>query len=170
MAGFGTGLFRRSGKCAAKARRISDIHAELVFRGTPEKCAHDANEISTLRPELVFRQIPGKFVQRRGDAQWFGGRIGLGSALLDAICGRVVRVATPPIGLGFPAANLLAVRLAAGALALAHPSVRAEPPSADRAGSLPSLGHGAFIVTTPAHWLRSDAVDHFSRAGVGQFS
>ena len=72
------------------------MRPELVFRGPEEESAHNANEISTFGSELVFRQIPGKLVQRRRQAQRFGGRIGAYGALLDAVAGCVLRVPRAP--------------------------------------------------------------------------
>ena len=69
----GTGLLPKRGKCAGNCFGISDIRADLVFRGADDQCSHNANEISALRAELVFRDVPGKLVQRRGQAQRFGG-------------------------------------------------------------------------------------------------
>ena len=62
----GTGLLRKRGKCAGNCFGISEIRADLVFRGANDQCSHNTNEISPLRPELVFRDVPGKLVQRRG--------------------------------------------------------------------------------------------------------
>jgi hypothetical protein len=96
MAEAGTGLFRRKGKCTGKPRRVSDIRAELVFRGAEEKCSQNPNEISALHSELVFRQIPGKLVQRRGHSQRFRHRIGLRRALLHPVGGRIIRIPAAP--------------------------------------------------------------------------
>ena len=139
----GTGLFRRSGKCARNPRGISYIRAELVFRSAEEKSAHNPNEISAFSPELVFRQIPGKLVQRRWQAQRFGGRIGAQCPLLDAIGRCVVRVPSAPVRLRFAAARRLALRRGAGALPRADSRVRPKPPPADGARSFPGLGHGS---------------------------
>jgi len=139
MRGFWTGLFRRGGKCAGKPFRFSEIRLELVFRDLDEKCAHNSNEISALAGELVFRHVPGKSVQGWGRAEWFGVRVLV--ALLEAIGGGVGGIAGAPTGLGPLAPGLLAVRLAAGALAIADSVIRLEPPAADPAGPLPGIGH-----------------------------
>ena len=151
----GTGPFRRSGKCAENLRGISYIRAELVFRGAEEKSAHNPNEISAFSPKLVFRQIPGKLVQRRRQAQRFGGRIGAQCPLLDAIGRCVVRVPRAPVRLRFAAARRLALLRAAGALPHANSRVRPKPPPADGARSLPGLGHGS---SSPCSAPRSDQI------------
>src|ERR1035438_6257278 len=72
----GTGLSRRRGKCAGNSRGISEIGADLVFRGAQDHCSHNANEISALRAELVFREVPGKLVERRGHSRSEERRVG----------------------------------------------------------------------------------------------
>jgi len=141
MHGFGTGLFRLGGKCAGKPFRISEIRLELVFRGLHEKSAHNRNKISALRPELVFCEIPGKFVQwwRGADRDPGAGLVAV--AARDAVGDGVVGIAGTPTGLGFLATGLLAVRLAAGVLAVADPVIRLEPTAADPAGPLAGIGH-----------------------------
>lgn len=153
----GTGLFRRSGKCARNPRRISYIRPELVFRGPKKKSAHNPNEISTFGSELVFRQIPGKLVQRRRHAQRFGGRIGSHGALLDAVGGCVLRVPRAPARLRLATPPRLALGCGAGALPRADSRIRPKPPPADGARSLPGLGHGSSSPCTRARirW-RSD--------------
>jgi hypothetical protein len=149
----GTGLFRRSGKCAGNHRRISYIRPELVFRGSEEKSAHNANEISTFGSELVFRQIPGKLVQRHPHAQRLGGSIGAQCPLLDAIGGCVLRVPRAPARLSLATPRRLALRCRAGALPRADSRVRPKPPPADSARSLPGLGHGSSSPCTDARIL-----------------
>jgi hypothetical protein len=148
MRGFGTGLFRGGGKCAGKPFRISEIRLELVFRGLDEKCTHNRNEISALAGELVFRHVPGKSVQRRGCTERFG--VGVLVALLKAIGGGVGGIAGAPGGLGFLAPGLLAVRLAAGLLAVADSVIRLEPPAADSAWPFPGIGHAR---SSSAGWV-----------------
>jgi hypothetical protein len=135
----GSGLFRLRGKCAGKSLPINEISLELVFRRAEDQCSHNPNEISTLSSELVFRQIPGKLVQRRRRPHWLGGFVLV--ALADSAGGRVAGVAGAPTGLRLLAAGFLAVRLTAGALAVAHSHIRPEPPPADPARSLPGIGH-----------------------------
>jgi len=139
MHGFWTGLFRRGGKCAEKPFQISQIRLELVFRGLQEKYARNRNEINTLALELVFRQIPGKSAQGWGRAHRFGVRVLV--ALLEAVSGGVAGIAGAPTGLCFLAPCLLAVRLAAGVLAVANSVIWLEPSAADPAGPLPGIGH-----------------------------
>lgn len=155
-----TGLSRRGGKCAGKRLGISRIRFGLVFRGLDEKCTHNRNEISALAGELVFRQVPGKSVQGWGRAERFG--VGVLVALLEAIGDGVGGIAGAPTGLGFLAPGLLAVRLAAGVLAVADSVIRLEPPAADPAGPLAGIGHAG---PSSAGW-----VGQFWRVGVGQFS
>lgn len=139
MHGLGTGLFRPGGKCAGKPFQISEIRRELVFRGLQEKCAHNRNEINALARELVFRQIPGKPVQWRGSTNRFGVLVLV--ALLDAIGGGIAGIASAPTGLCFLAPGFLALRLAAGVLAVADSLIRLEPPAADPAWPFPGIGH-----------------------------
>ena len=155
-----TGLSRRGGKCAGKRLGISRIRFGLVFRGLDEKCTHNRNEISALAGELVFRQVPGKSVQGWGRAERFG--VGVLVALLEAIGDGVGGISGAPTGLGFLAPGLLAVRLAAGVLAVADSVIRLEPPAADPAGPLAGIGHAG---PSSAGW-----VGQFGRVGVGQFS
>ena len=135
----GSGLFRVAGKCAGKPRKIKWIRLELIFRRTEEECAQNANEVSALASELVFREIPGKSVQRRWGAERFGGLILV--ALGDSMGGRVAGVAGAPTGLRLLAADSLAVRFTASALAVADSNVWPEPSPADPARSLPGIGH-----------------------------
>ena len=93
-----------------------------------------------MRAELVFRDVPGKLVQRRGQAQWFGG-FGLLRTLVDSPCDGVAGVAITPVCLGFLTSRRLAVGIPAGALAASHSRVGPEPPATDGARSLPGLGH-----------------------------
>jgi len=139
MHGFRTGLFRRGGKCAAKPFQFSEIGLELVFHCFEEKFAHNRNEINALAWELVFCQVPGKLVQRRGSTERFGVLVLV--ALLDAIGGGIARIAGAPTGLCFLSPGLLAVRLAAGVLAVADAVIWLEPPAADPAGPLVGIGH-----------------------------
>ena len=139
MHGFRTGLFRRGGKCAGKPFPFSEIGLELVFHRLEEKSAHNRNEINALAWELVFRQVPGKLVQRRGSTERLGVRVLV--ALLNAIGGGIARIAGTPTGLCFLSPGLLAVRLAAGVLAVADPVIWLEPPAADPAGPLVGIGH-----------------------------
>jgi len=136
----GTGLLRKRGKCAENCFGISEIRADLVFRGANDQCSHNANEISALRAELVFRDVPGKLVERRGHAQRFRG-FGLRRALVDSPCDGIAGVSTTPVCLGLLTASRLAVRIAAGALPASHSRVGPEPPATDSARSLPGLGH-----------------------------
>jgi hypothetical protein len=138
----GTGLYRRTRKCPGKPRRITTIHAELVFRGAYQKCAHTTNEISALSSELVFRDIPWQLIQRRRQAQRLPRRIGLTGALLDAVCSPVLWIPPAPICLCFSPPLLLAVRLATRALPLTYTRVRPKPSPTNGARSLPGLWHG----------------------------
>jgi len=148
MHGFRTGLFRRGGKCADKPFPISKIRLELVFCGLHEECAHNRNEISALAAELVFRQVPGKSIQGWRHTERFSVRVLV--ALLEASGGDVAGITGAPTGLCFLAPGLLAVRLAAGVLAVADSVIRLEPPAADPAGSLPGIGHAG---TSSAGWV-----------------
>jgi hypothetical protein len=139
MRGFGTGLFRRGGKCAGKPFQISQIRLELVFRGLQEKCARNRNEINTLALELVFRQVPGKSVQGWGRTERFGVRVLV--PLLEAIGDGVAGIAGAPTGLRFLAPGFLTVWLAAGVLAVADSVIRLEPTAANPAGPLSGIGH-----------------------------
>jgi hypothetical protein len=139
MRGFRTGLFRRGGKCAGKPLQISEIRPQLVFRDLDEKYTHKRNEISALAGELVFRHVPGKLVQGRRGSDGFGLLVLV--PLLEAVGHGVGGIAGAPTGLGFLAAGLLAVGLAAGALAIADSVIRLEPPAADPAWPLPGVGH-----------------------------
>ena len=139
MAEAGSGLFRRMGKCAGKPHGINQIGPELVFRGTQQKCAHNPNEISALASELVFREIPGKLAQRRGRAERLGVLVLV--SLGDSVGRGVAGIAGAPTGLRILPAGLLAVRLTTGVLAVADSHVWPEPPPADPARSLPSIGH-----------------------------
>jgi hypothetical protein len=153
MAETGTGLFRRRGKCAGNPRRISCIRPELVFRGAQEKSAENANEISALRSELVFRQIPGELVQRHRHSQRFGGRIFRDRALLDSVCGCVLRIPLAPVRLCLPAPGCLTLRLAAGALSRSDSRVRPKPLPTYPARSLPGLWHGELSSSPHQTWL-----------------
>lgn len=126
--------------CAGNPGGIRKICAELVFRRTHQECAHNPKQISALRPELVFRQVPGELAQRLGQTQWFW-RSCLRRALLEPVGRGVIRVRGAPPGLGPPPPRGLALRLAAGVLTVSHSWIRPEPPAADRARSLPGLGH-----------------------------
>lgn len=139
MHGLGTGLFRPGGNCGGKPFRISQIRPELVFRGLQEKYAHNRNEINALTLELVFRQVPGKSGQGWGSTEWFSVRVLV--ALLDAIGSGVAGIAGAPTGLCLLAPGFLAVRLAAGVLAVAYSVIRLEPPAADPAWPLAGIGH-----------------------------
>ena len=77
---------------------ISSVGAQLVFRAAHQDGSHNPKKISPLPPELVFRQIPRKLPQRRRQAQRLH-RLFLGATLLDAIPGRVIRVAGAPLRL-----------------------------------------------------------------------
>lgn len=80
----GTGLFQHRGKSAGKSRRIKRIRVDLVFRGTQDYCTHNPKKISAMHAELVFRELPGKSRQWRRQAQRFR-RLGLGLALVQAM-------------------------------------------------------------------------------------
>jgi hypothetical protein len=147
----GSGLLRRTGKCAGKPRRINWIRRELVFRCAQQKCAQNPNKISALASELVFREVPGKSVQRRWGTDRLDGLVLV--TLGDSMGGRVAGVAGPPTGLRLLAAGCLAVRLTASALAVADSHVWPEPPSADPARSLPGIGHARSSSPPPSGQL-----------------
>jgi hypothetical protein len=52
-------------------------------------------------------------------------------ALIETVRDGVIRVPSPPTGLGLLPARRLALRLAAGMLAVSYSRVRPEPPAAD---------------------------------------
>ena len=142
---FGSRLFDRKGKSAGKYRGISEIGAELVFRG-----------------------VPGKLVQRLGESERFGGWFWLVGALVESPGGGVFRVAVAPTGLGFLAASGLAVRVVTGSVPASHSWIRLEPPPADRAWSFLCFPFGLWhrddvsSLSSPAcsgHWeaLSQDA-------------
>ena len=173
MAETGTGLSRRLGKWACKARGINQIRAELVFRRPDHKCSHNPNEISPLWPELVFREIPGKLVQRRGQTQRFRLRTLWIRPLVDPPRGGITRVAAAPTGLGLLPACHLALRLPTGVLAISCPRVRPEPPAANRTRSLPGLWHGDDSTSSrlgPHGGFSSSGPGQFWKVAVGQFS
>jgi hypothetical protein len=85
-------------------------------------------------------------------------------ALIDAVAGGVTGVSPPPVCLRLLAADGLAFRLAAGALAVADPWIRIEPPQTIPAGALPQSGHPLLS----AHYR--PRVVNFSLAGVVNFS
>ncbi len=137
----GTGLSRKQGKCTGNWCGISEIRADLIFRGANDQCSHNTNEICALRAELVFRDVPGKLVERRGQPQWFR-RIGLcRRAPVDAPCDRITGVLITPVCLGLLTPRRLAVGIAAGSLPTSHSRIWPEPPATDGARSLPGLGH-----------------------------
>jgi len=123
---------------------------------------HNRNEINAFAAELVFRDVPGEFLQWGWDAEGFGVGSRLGVALIDAVGGGVAGVSPPPVCLCFLAADGLAFRLAAGALAVADSWVRIEPPQTIPAGALPQSGHPLLSACY--------RVVNFSLAGVGKFS
>jgi len=143
-----TGLSRRSRKWVGNSRRIRRIRAALVFRGAYDECAHNANEISALPAELVFRNIPRESVQGRRQTEQFGGGIGLGGSLLEAVRSAVIWVPTAPVGLSPLPPLRLALRVAAGSLPLAYSRVRPKPSPANRTRSLPGLCHGDLFIVT----------------------
>jgi hypothetical protein len=136
-----TGLLRKWRESAGNCCGISEIQANLVFRGADDQCSHNANEISTLQAELVFRDVPGKLVERRWHSQQLGGFGLRRGALIDSPCDGVAGVPITPVCLGLLTARRLAFRLPASALPASHSRVRPEPPATDRARSLPGLGH-----------------------------
>ena len=172
----GTGLSRGQGKCAGNTRGVSEIRADLVFRGTHHQCAHNANEISAVQAELVFRDVPGELVQRRRHAQRFGS-FGLRRPLVHPPRHRIAGVPVTPVGLGFLPARGLTVGFAAGPLPVSHSRVRPEPPATDGARSLPGLGHRDDL-SSSSHLQphfgtsggRSERLGIFRRAEVGNFS
>jgi hypothetical protein len=103
--------------------------------------AHNRNEISTFAAELVFRDVPGEFLQFGWDADGLGVRGGLGVALIDAIASGVTGVSPPPVCLCLLAADGLAFRLAAAALAVAYSWIGIEPLQTIPAGALPGSRH-----------------------------
>ena len=98
------------------------------------------------------------------DAEGFGVGSGRRVALIDAVAGGVTGVSPPPVCLRLLAADGLAFRLAAGALAVADPWIRIEPPQTIPAGALPQSGHPLLS----AHYR--PRVVNFSLAGVVNFS
>jgi hypothetical protein len=136
-----TGLLRKWRESAGNCCGISEIQANLVFRGADDQCSHNANEISTLQAELVFRDVPGKLVERRWHSQQLGGFGLRRGALIDSPCDGVAGVPITPVCLGLLTARRLAFRLPASALPASHSRVRPEPPATDGARSLPGLGH-----------------------------
>ena len=137
----GTGLLRRKRKYAWNCCGISEIRADLVFRGADDECSHNANEISSLWAELVFRDVPGKLVEWWGQSQRFRCFGVRRRAPVDSPCDGVAGVAITPACLGLLTARGLAVGIPAGALATSHSRVGPEPPATDCARSLPGLGH-----------------------------
>ena len=114
----GTGLFRRHGKCAGKSRGINEIRLEVVFRDIPGKLVQWRRQSQRLRRLLRLRRAP---VNSPGDGiAW-------------------VPVAPPRLRL-LPAPGLT-FWLGAGPLPDSYSRIRPEPPAADRAWSLPGLGH-----------------------------
>ena len=103
--------------------------------------AHNRNEINAFAAELVFRDVPGEFLQWGRNAEGFGVGSGLGVALIDAVADGVTGVSLSPVCLCLLPADGLAFRLAAGALAVADPWIRIEPPQTIPAGALPQSGH-----------------------------
>jgi hypothetical protein len=85
-------------------------------------------------------------------------------ALIDAVAGAVAGVSPPPVCLRLLAADGLAFRLAAAALAIAYTWIRIEPPQTIPAGALPQSGHPLLS----AHYR--PRVVNFSLAGVVNFS
>jgi hypothetical protein len=136
----GTGLLRGKGKCAGSPRGISEIRADLVFRGAEDQCSQNPNEISALRAELVFREVPGKLLEWRGHSQRFRS-FRLCRALVNPPRDGVTGVPTAPVCLGPLTAGRLAFRIPAGPLTGSHSRVWPEPPATDCARSLPGLGH-----------------------------
>jgi hypothetical protein len=113
-----------------------------------------------LTSQLVFREVPGQSVQWRRGAEGFGGLILI--ALDDAVGGCIAGVAGAPTGLRLLTPGFLAIRLLAGALAVADAVVWTEPSPTDPARSLPGIGH--------ARPSSSKSVVNFWRAEVGQSS
>lgn len=116
------------------------MRADLVFRGAHHECAHKPKKISALGPELVFCEVPGKSLQGGGQTQRFG-RLLPRPALQQTVAGGVIGIAGAPARLGLLPPSRLALRPAAGVLAIPNTRIRPEPPAADGAGSLPGLGH-----------------------------
>ena len=172
----GTGLLLRKRKCAGNCCRISEIRADLVFRGADDECSHNANEISSLWAELVFRDVPGKLVEWRGQSQLFG-RLGLRRrrAPVDSPCDRIPGVLITPVCLGLLTPRLLAIGTSAGSLPVPHSRIRPEPPATDGARFLPDLGHSDVLSSSsrvqPPEERRvsSECLGHFWRAEVGHF-
>jgi len=171
----GTGLLLRKRKCAGNCCRISEIRADLVFRGADDECSHNANEISSLWAELVFRDVPGKLVEWRGQSQRFRCFGVRRRAPVNSPCDAIPGVAIAPVCLGLLTACLLAVRTAASSLPASHSRIRPEPPATDGARSLPGLGHRDVLSSSsrvqPPEERRvsSECLGHFWRAEVGHF-
>ncbi len=136
----GTGLLRGKGKCAGNCRGISEIRADLVFRGAEDQCSKNPNEIRALRAELVFREAPGKLIEWRRHSQRFRS-LRLRRALVNPPRYEIAGIPIAPVRLGLLPARRLTFRFPARPLTGSHSGVRPEPPATDRARSLPGLGH-----------------------------
>ena len=82
-------------------------------------------------PNWSFANSQGSWFNGAGKRSGFR-RLGLCRPLIDPPGDGVARVPAPPTGLGLLPARRLALRLAAGTLAVSYSRIGTEPPAADR--------------------------------------
>ena len=133
-------VFRGSrGKSAPIPNGLNDFSPPLVFRGDEQHSTQLTQKVGAPQPEVLPRPLPGKRRQRRrhGERRRGATRGLLAPALVQPPLLHVLGIASTPRGLRARPSCPLARGRGARMLAGTYPTVRHEPSTADRAGTLP---------------------------------